>query len=198
MLYAAADDRELSEWIKYQSEGGSDFLRSLADLAMKADFGNYQVLRPSLVSLRSQNPEPGSTVATVTTDGYRITFNDVDTVDALVCAFNRFNGVVFDNSLPETKIRWASSIQSLRQPGTPVGLLALPDDPVTHLLPGQLRLNVPHIFVSEKLRGVSPIDEWVLLHEMCHFKVRHHGLEFIEELKHALDSIGWSVLLGGF
>jgi hypothetical protein len=76
--------------------------------------------------------------------------------------------------------------------------LALPDDPVTHLLPGQLRLNVPHIFVSEKLRGVSPIDEWVLLHEMCHFKVRHHGLEFIEELKHALDSIGWSVLLGGF
>jgi hypothetical protein len=133
----------------------------------------------------------------VTTDEYRVTFNDVDTVDALVCAFNRFNSAVFGSSLPETKIRWATSIQNLRTPGTPVGLLALPADPVTRLLPGQLRLKVPHIFVSEKLKGMSPVDEWVLLHEMCHFRVPHHGPEFIGEVKRALDCIGWSVLLGG-
>jgi hypothetical protein len=56
----------------------------------------------------------------------------------------------------------------------------------------------PHIFLAEKVKGVSPLDEWGLLHEMCHFKVPNHGTEFIEELKRALDKSNWSVLLGGY
>jgi hypothetical protein len=98
-----------------------------------------------------------------------VTYDDAGVVDGITCAFNRFNGIVFNNELPETTIRWASSIQNLRTPGTPVGLLTLPDDPITHALPNQFRLKTPHIFLTEKLKGVSPLDEWALLHEICHF-----------------------------
>jgi predicted SprT family Zn-dependent metalloprotease len=47
-------------------------------------------------------------------------------------------------------------------------------------MPGQFKIDIPHIFITEKLRGVSPVDELVLLHEMCHYKVHHHGREFID------------------
>lgn len=157
----------------------------------------YYVIRPSLVRLRAQHPEPGSTVKTVITDAYKVTYDDSECLGEIGCAFNRFNATIFDNGLPETSIRFASSIQNLRAPGSPIGLLALPGDVVSHLLPGQLRLTVPHIFISERLRGVSPLDEWVLLHEMCHFRFVDHGKEFVELLKNALDKIEWSVLVGG-
>lgn len=131
------------------------------------------------------------------TDRYRVEFDDTDVVDTITCAFNRFNGSLFDNELPETKIRWASSITNLCAPGVPVGLLALPEDPVTHRLPNQFTITVPHIFITEKIRGANPLDEWVLLHEMCHFRVPGHGPEFIDELKRVLDRSKWAVLLGG-
>jgi hypothetical protein len=135
---------------------------------------------------------------TLTTDEYRVIFDDTDIVDAITCAFNRFNGGLFGNQLPEAKIRWASSIVNLRAPGAPVGLLALPEDPVTYRLSNQFTITMPHIFITEKIKGVSPLDEWVLLHEMCHFRVPHHGPEFIEELKRVLDKSNWAVLLGGY
>jgi hypothetical protein len=135
---------------------------------------------------------------TLTTDCYRVEFDDANVVDAITCAFNRFNGSLFNNELPETRIRWASSIRNLRAPGVPVGLLALPEDPVTYRLPNQFTITVPHIFITGRIRGVSPLDEWVLLHEMCHFRVPYHGPEFIDELKRVLDISGWAVLLGGY
>jgi hypothetical protein len=135
---------------------------------------------------------------TLITDDYRVTYDDTDIVDAITCAFNRFNGSLFNNDLPETKIRWASSIANLHAPGAPVGLLALPEDPVTHEVLNQFKLKTPHIFITERIKGVSPLDEWVLLHEMCHFRVPHHGSEFIKELKRVLDQSKWAVLLGGY
>lgn len=108
------------------------------------------------------------------------------------------NASVFDNTFAETKIRYPSSIVSQREPGWPIGLFAEPVDPVTHRLPGQFRLDVPHIFISEKLRGIAPIDEWVLLHEMCHHKVPNHGPDFIAQVKQALHATGWRTLISGF
>jgi len=174
-------------------------MRALIESATAADVAEYALLRPALVALRSRYPEPTSTIVTVTTDAYRVTYADSETVDDIECAFNRFNGTVFHGELPpETKVRWATSIQNLCAPGSPVGLLALPNDPVSNPMPAQRRLTMPHIFLAERIKGVSPLDEWVLLHEMCHFKVPHHGPEFIEELKRALDESNWSVLLGGY
>jgi hypothetical protein len=197
MLYTADDDPELREWIDYQSANGGHFVRSVAKAAGIASMTEYFAIRPSLVRLRAQHPEPGATVRTVITDAYKVTYVDSERVDEIQCAFNRFNGTIFDNRLPESSIRFASSIQNLCVPGSPLGLLALPEDPVSHLVPGQPRLKIPHIFISDRLRGVSPLDEWVLLHEMCHFRFVHHGKEFIELLKSSLDKIEWSVLVGG-
>lgn len=197
MLYSAADDPELREWVNFQSESGTDFIRAIAHAAKTASPAEFSVLRPALVAFRAQHQEPGSTVRTLITDQYKVIYNDSDNLDDIQCAFNRFNSRIFDNKLPETSVRWSSSIQNLRAPGIPVGLLALPEDPVSHPLPGQFRLTIPHIFISQKLKGTSPIDEWVLLHEMCHFRVPHHGKEFVEVLKQALDIIDWRVLVGG-
>jgi len=183
MLYSAVTDPELRDWVEFQSKNGSDFFRSIATAAKMASVPEYSTLRPALVMFRSQYPEPNSTVRTLVTDGYRVIYNNSESLDDVVCAFNRFNGAIFDNALPETAIRWASSIHSFCAPGTPVGLLALPEDPISLPIPGQFRLQIPHIFISERLKGVSLIAEWVLLHEMCHFRVPHHGPEFVEVLK---------------
>ena len=83
---------------------------------------------------------------TLNTDAYIVTFDDSNVVDEITCALNRFNGALFDNDLPPTKVRWASSIRKNQAPGGAVGLLALPEDPQTLHLPGQLRLEMPHYF----------------------------------------------------
>lgn len=197
MLHTADDDPELRVWLRFQSENGNPFMRSLCASANAADVAEYQLLRPALVRFRSRHPEPKSSVVTLITDEYRVIYNDIENANEVVCAYNRFNVAIFDNKLPETAIRWASSIQDLKSPSSPIGLLALPEDPISHPIPHQFRLRAPHIFITERLRGVSPLDEWVLLHEMCHFRARNHGPEFLEELKRALDRIEWRVLLGG-
>jgi len=137
-------------------------------------------------------------LTTLITDWYSVEFDETDAVETITCAFNRLNGSLFNNELLETKIRWASSIRDLLAPVAPVGLLALPEDPVTHRLPNQFAITVPHIFITGKIKGVSPLDEVVLLHEMCHFRVRGHGPDFVHELKRALDNNQWKVLLGGY
>jgi hypothetical protein len=137
-------------------------------------------------------------IVTLNTDAYSVIFDDTDVVDEITCAFNRFNGALFDDHLPETRVRWASSIVNRRAPGCLIGLLAMPDDPQSFRLPNQFQLKMPHIFITERIRGLSPLDEWVLLHEMCHFRVPHHGEEFIEELKRVLIKNEWRVLLGGY
>lgn len=198
MLYTAVTDPELRDWVEFQSTNGSDFLRSIATSAKLANEGEFSVLRPTLVMFRCDNPEPNSALVTLVTDEYRVIYHDSEEIDEIVCAFNRFNGSVFDSALRETAIRWACSIKSLRTSGNPVGLLALPEDPISHPVLNQFRLKIPHIFISERLKGAHPVDEWVLLHEMCHFKAPSHGAEYLEALKDALDKIEWRVLLGDY
>jgi hypothetical protein len=132
------------------------------------------------------------------TDAYKVVFNERKELDNLEAAFTRFNASVFDNTFPETRICYATSIVSQQEPGCPIGLFAKPDDPVKCRILGQFSLDVPHIFISEKLRGVAPVDQWVLLHEMIHWKVPNHGPEFIAHVKQALDATEWSTLIGGF
>jgi hypothetical protein len=46
-------------------------------------------------------------------------------------AFTRFNASAFDNTFPQTKIRYASSILSQQEPGWPIGLFVKPNDPIS-------------------------------------------------------------------
>lgn len=126
MLHSAVTDPELQGWVEFQLKNGSDFLRSIATAAKMADVAEYSLLRPALVRLRCQYPESNSTVRTLITDSYHVTYNDAESLD-MVCAFNRFNGAIFDNNLPETAIslglfhsessRAGCSRRSLSSPG---------------------------------------------------------------------------------
>lgn len=198
LLYTAETDPELRPWLRHNLSSESPFIRALVGAAKLASPGEYTALQPVLRRFRASDPEPDSSLRTLVADAYRVVFNEQKEIDNLDVAFTRFNASVFDNTFPETKIRYASSIVSQQEPGWPIGLFAEPDDPVSRRVPGQFRLDVPHIFISEKLRGIDPIDEWVLLHEMCHHKVPNHGPDFIAQIKQALDATGWRTLIGGF
>lgn len=198
LLYTAENDTELGPWLRHNANSESPFIRALVEAAKLASPGEYTTLQPVLRRLRASDPEPDSSLRNLVTDAYKVVFNEQKELDNLDVAFTRFNASVFDNTFPETKIRYANSIVSQQEPGWPIGLFAEPDDPVTFRLQSQFRLDVPHIFISEKLRGIAPIDEWVLLHEMCHHKVPNHGPDFIAQVKQALDATGWRTLIGGF
>jgi Protein of unknown function DUF45 len=198
LLYTAETEPELGTWLRYNADSESPFVRALVEVAKLASPGEYTVLQSALRCFRASNPEPDSPFRTLATDAYKVVFNDHKELDRLDVAFTRFNASVFGNTFPSTRIRYASSIVSQQAPGWPIGLFATPDDPVTYRLPGQFRLDVPHIFISDKLRGIAPVDEWVLLHEMCHYKVPNHGPDFIAEIKRALDATDWRTLIGGF
>ena len=198
MLYTAENDPELGTWLRHNADSKSPFIRTLVEAAKLASPGEYTALQRALRGFRASDPEPDSSVHTLVTDAYKVVFNEQKELDHLDVAFTRFNASVFDNAFPETKIRYASSIVSQEEPGWPIGLFALPDDPVTYRAPSQFRLDVPHIFIAEKLSGVAPVDEWVLLHEMCHYKVPNHGPDFIAQVKQALDATGWRTLIGSF
>lgn len=57
----AHEDHELLPWLLGIVNGkpvpSGDFLRSLADAALRADFLNYEVLRPALVEFRARYPK---------------------------------------------------------------------------------------------------------------------------------------------
>lgn len=57
----AQTDRELLPWL-LGIQGGrpqpaGDFLRYLAEAALRADFANYASLRPALIEIRTRHPE---------------------------------------------------------------------------------------------------------------------------------------------
>lgn len=112
MLHTADTDPELHNWLSDKSGSSGDFLHTLVHAAMTATPTEYSLLRPVLVSLRAQHPEPMSSVVTLIADDYRVTFSQTENVDAMTCAFNRFKSIAFDNRLPETAIRWASSMEA--------------------------------------------------------------------------------------
>jgi hypothetical protein len=198
LLYTAENDPDLGNWLRRNADSKSPFIRALVEAAKLATPGEYTALQPALRKFRASDPEPDSSIRTLTTDAYYVVFNEHKERDNLDAAFTRFNALVFDNTFPEAKSRYASSIVSQQEPGWPIGLFATPDDPVKYRVPGQFSLDVPYIFICEKLRSVAPVDEWVLLHEMCHYKVPNHGPDFIAQVKQALDATDWRTLIGGF
>jgi Protein of unknown function DUF45 len=198
LLYTAQTDPELANWLQYTVLNGSPFIRALVAAANQATPGEYATLQPVLRKFRACDPEPGSSIRTLVTDAYKVVFNEQKKPDNLDVAFAQFDASIFGSTFPEVKIRYASSIVSQLEPGWPIGLFATPDDPVEHRMRGQLSLDVPHIFISESVRDVVPVDEWVLLHEMCHYKIPNHGPDFIAQVKHALDMTNWRTLVGDF
>lgn len=198
MLYTADNDPELGSWLNHNDDGKSPFVRKLIEAAKLGSPSEYTSLLPLLRRFRACDPEPGSSIRTLIRDDYKVVFDESQEGDGLDSAFMRLNAAAFENELPSVKIYYASSIQSPREPGTPLGLFAEPSDANSHPSPGQYQLDVPHIFITEKLRGVAPANEFVLLHEMCHYKVPHHGQEFIEVIRHALEESNWRVVIGGY
>lgn len=57
----ATEDRELLPWLLGVANGkptpAGDFLRTLVDAAFRADFLNYEVLRPALVEMAHRFPK---------------------------------------------------------------------------------------------------------------------------------------------
>jgi hypothetical protein len=53
----ARTDEVLNDWLQYQSEHGSNFMRSLAELAQIADLHQFEVLRPVLLQFKVEAPD---------------------------------------------------------------------------------------------------------------------------------------------
>lgn len=200
MLYQAKDDPELRNWLIHNAESQNQFICKLIEAAKLAAPGEYTALQPVLRKFRACDPEPDSSIRVLSTDRYKAVFHETNEIHELDGDFARLNFTAFGNELPEVRIRYATSIISMspQKPGQVIGLFASPDDPCTYSIPGQFKIDVPHIFITEKLRGISPVNELVLLHEMCHYQVHHHGREFIDLIKQALDATNWRVITGGF
>jgi hypothetical protein len=64
-FHSANTDPELRDWLRFQSENGSNFTRALVESAMMAEVVDYTLLRPALVALRARYPEPNSTMVTL-------------------------------------------------------------------------------------------------------------------------------------
>lgn len=116
----------------------------------------------------------------------KITFED--TVDLLLLApFERYNGYVFDGTLPATEIRWARLSDANR-------LCSM----YGYLADKHPALTKPYIFIDERLRDrtLGLFAELVLIHEMCHFKEPRHDAAFVKEYLRALQRISWEPLIG--
>jgi hypothetical protein len=119
----------------------------------------------------------------ITSDGFNVIYDDSEEL-LIACAFHRFNRALFDGKLPATRVRWASSIREAAGRVNGLCVDAHPD------------LDKPHIFLCERLQGLSPLDELVLIHEMCHLRVPDHSAEFVRELLAALERASWKPLVG--
>lgn len=197
-FHKADDDPELSAWVAHFAQDNNEFLRAIAETAKLADYPDFQIMRPVLQKLRVAHPEPNHSFVVLTTRDYQVKYEDVDSPE-LEMYYNDLNFSAFDNGLPyDVKLRWALSIQSLRSPIHPIGMVAHPNDPQADVvMPGQWRITQTHIFITDRLKNVSPADQVVLLHEMCHLTVPNHEKEFVDELKRALEAAKWSPMLGG-
>jgi hypothetical protein len=60
MMDSANTDAELRGWLRWAAEGGNTpaFVRRVAEAALMACTPDYELLRPILVELKHQHPEP--------------------------------------------------------------------------------------------------------------------------------------------
>jgi hypothetical protein len=66
MLYTANDDSDLRDWLWWAEDGGEAplFVKTVAEAASIADLSNYALLRPVLLELMRQHPQPASSLFT--------------------------------------------------------------------------------------------------------------------------------------
>jgi hypothetical protein len=57
MICPAADE-ELHDWLRWAEENGSSFLKATAEAALTADLAHYNLLRPVLLELKRDWPQP--------------------------------------------------------------------------------------------------------------------------------------------
>lgn len=56
-MNSANTDPELRDWLRFESEHGSNFMRAVAEAALIADASSYVLLRRVLVELKNRNPQ---------------------------------------------------------------------------------------------------------------------------------------------
>ncbi len=61
MMLSANTDPELRDWLRWAAEGGNTpmFVRTVAEAALMACTPDYVLLRPVLLELKRQHPQPG-------------------------------------------------------------------------------------------------------------------------------------------
>jgi hypothetical protein len=57
MIFPAADV-ELHDWLRWAEGNGSGFLKATAEAALIADLKHYNLLRPVLLELKREWPQP--------------------------------------------------------------------------------------------------------------------------------------------
>lgn len=53
-----ATDEQLHDWLRWAEEDGSCFLKTTAEAALIADLKHYNLLRPVLLELKKEWPNP--------------------------------------------------------------------------------------------------------------------------------------------
>jgi hypothetical protein len=66
MLYSGNDDPDLRNWLRWAVEGGDvpTFVRAVAEAASIADLKHYALLRPVLLELMQEYPQPTGSLLT--------------------------------------------------------------------------------------------------------------------------------------
>jgi len=57
-MCSAYDDVELLDWLRWSLEKGNNFLRPIAEGALMADLRSYNLIRPDLLALKKEWPQP--------------------------------------------------------------------------------------------------------------------------------------------
>jgi hypothetical protein len=63
MMVFPSTDYELQNWLRWELDNGSSFLRAIAEAALVADLKHYNLLRPVLVRLKEGEPRSGKSSA---------------------------------------------------------------------------------------------------------------------------------------
>ena len=57
-MISPATDEELHDWLHWAEENGTSFLKVTAEAALLADLKHYNLLRPVLLELKREWPQP--------------------------------------------------------------------------------------------------------------------------------------------
>ena len=55
MPFSANSDSELRDWLRFESDYGSNFMRAVAEAALIADAPSYILLLPALIELKNRS-----------------------------------------------------------------------------------------------------------------------------------------------